>query len=298
MMGFLLLAAGICLSLFSAYLNNTILMTVSVFLLLLSAAGFFFTLLSLIFLRIQPLAYRGRAVRGLSGAAHVQLSSRISPTLAPYIILKYDVSLNGKRQRRRVRVPVRTGAVLELPFEATECGLLKIPALTVRVTDLFGWFSLWKSCRVSLVLPVFPENNVKTAVPSAGGLAAEEGRKKITVPLGSEVRDLSAYAAGDEARAIHWPASARLGKLMKRDYEEGARRIADYEPTLPKGPAEVDAAAGRISADICALLDSGCAVRLPGQEAIIGGQADLDAWLTEMYTETEAAQERKKGGAS
>lgn len=298
MIGFLLLAAGLILTHLSAFLNNTVLMMVSVFLLLLSAAGFFFTLFSLLFLRIRPMIYHGRAVRGLPGAVRLQLSSAFSPTLAPYIILKYDVSLNGKRKRRHLTLPVRPGAVIDLPFEAAECGLLKIPAISVRVTDLFGWFSLGKRCRVSIELPVFPGNNRKKQISSSGRTDQEEGQTKRPAPIGYEVRDLSAYVAGDEARSIHWPASARLGTLVKKDYEEDRRRVADYEPALPTGPAEVDAAARTISADICALLDRGCAVRLPGQEALIGGQADLDAWLTKMYTGTEAAQKRKKGGAS
>ncbi len=285
MIGFLLLIGGFILIFVAGWLNNTALMTMSFFLVLLSGAGLVTTAVSLALLRLSPVEWTGRAEKGLSGTVRVRLSSGVSPTLAPYIILKYRSTINNVKQKGSVRAPMYGGAVIELPFEASECGILRLSVTSVRAADLFGWFSFVRPCRITIEFPVFPDDTAE-----APGAVLAEGRKeaagnsRVSAARGTEVRDLSAYQAGDEARFIHWPASARLGQLMKKEYEEEERAVVSYKPVLPETIEDVDPASCRISADILGLLEAGYAVQAEGM--LISSREGLDAYLEDIYKRT------------
>lgn len=293
MIGFFLLFAGIVLIFVAGWLNSTALMTMGFFLALFCAAALLATAISLVFLRITGDDYAGRAVKGLPGEVRVRPSVHISPALAPYIILRYRVSVNGKKQRGRVLSPLSGGEAVALPFAAEECGLLHIRVTSVRVPGLFGLFSLWKLSRVQYEIPVFPDDEAADAVSAAPGRVEDaEGRTPLAAARGTEVRDLSAYNAGDEARSIHWPASARLSKLMKKDYSEDRRRIVFYAAELPAAPAEVDECACRISSDVLASLAAGFAVQIG--DILISSRDDLDRYLENVYRSVETAATEKK----
>ncbi len=173
MIGFLLLIGGFILIFVAGWLNNTAFMTMSFLLVLLSGAGLVTTAVSLALLRLSPVEWTGRAEKGLSGTVRVRLSSGVSPTLAPYIILKYRSTINNVKQKGSVRAPMYGGALIELPFEASECGILRLSVTSVRAADLFGWFSFVRPCRITIEFPVFPDDTAE-----APGAVLAEGRKE------------------------------------------------------------------------------------------------------------------------
>lgn len=217
MIGLLIFIGAFILIFVAGWLNNTPLMTMSFLLVLLSAAGLVTTAVSLALVRVTAVEWTGRAEKGLTGAVRVRLSKRISPALAPYISIRYRIFINNVKQKGSVRAPLYGGSVIELPFVGTECGLLCLSVRSLRVTDLFGWFSLAKPCRLTFELPVLPDDSAEeteSIFPQTGEEAV--GSRAEAASRGTAVRDISSYRPDDEARAIHWPASARLGVLMKK----------------------------------------------------------------------------------
>lgn len=292
MIGYFLFFVGFVLIFVAGWLNNTALMTMSFLLVLFSAAAFLATFFSLIFLQITAVKWTGRAERGLSGAVRVRLPERLSPTISHSIILKYRVTINGRKQKGKVRVPLQAGETIELPFAAEECGLLRVKVTSVWVSDLFGWFSLAKGSRIRVELPVFPgEEEAETGAMPVEGREDADGSRSAAAIRGTAVRDISAYRDGDEARTIHWPASARLGSLMKMEYEESVRPVVSYSPELPEKTAEVDGAACRISGDVLASLAAGFAVQT--ESALISSRTELDTYLKTLYFEVKKNAETK-----
>ncbi len=122
-------------------------------------------------------------------------------------------------------------------------GLHAIPPAVLRTTFPFGFF------RKSLIHP--PVQKV-LVYPRVIPLRREVGRGRLPIEAsqpnrdrgsGSELHSLRDYTSADDARGIHWKASARESKLLTKEFErEEDQRVSiclsDHLPGYPERPSD------------------------------------------------------------
>jgi uncharacterized protein (DUF58 family) len=151
----------------------------------------------------SALAYRIRSRRGFLPALGLEIRDRAGDgTLGnPVKALRIDP---GQSRRR--------------PYERTfeRRGVVKIPEIELATTFPFGLFrkSRRKDCESEVrVRPRVPEIDLPDAL---GG--QEEGRAPaLARGEGLDLFGLRDHARGDEARRIHWKATARVGRTIVKD---------------------------------------------------------------------------------
>lgn len=118
-------------------------------------------------------------------------------------------------------------------------GLRALSPVTLRTTFPFGFFHkslLRPQTRTVLVYPRIlpPPPGIYTA-RSYAGQDLENHRRGI----GSDLHNLREYTPGDDARGIHWKASARESKLLLKEFEtedDGCVSLT-LSPRRPRNPA-------------------------------------------------------------
>jgi uncharacterized protein (DUF58 family) len=104
---------------------------------------------------------------------------------------------------------------------ATTRGRFDIGPLKIIVTDPFGLARIKTSDEAPSPLLVHPSIE-KLSLPRDLGerrTAAASALRQPTGPQGEDFYTLREYAEGDELRKIHWPSTAKRGKLMIRQEE-------------------------------------------------------------------------------
>ncbi len=101
-------------------------------------------------------------------------------------------------------------------------GVYMMGPVVVRNTDPFGLFRRERTFPFTDTVVVFPRAHDLPgfSVPSAN-LSGDSSLKRRThdlTPHASSVRD---YALGDALSRVHWNSTARLGKLMSKEFDEG-----------------------------------------------------------------------------
>jgi uncharacterized protein (DUF58 family) len=118
-------------------------------------------------------------------------------------------------------------------------GLRTPPPIVLRTTFPFGFFhkSLLRPQTQSIlvyprILPVPP--GIRTA-RSYAGQDLEIRRRGV----GADLHNLREYTPGDDARGIHWKASARESKLLLKEFETEADGCVclTLSPCFPRSPA-------------------------------------------------------------
>jgi uncharacterized protein (DUF58 family) len=148
------------------------------------------------------------------------------------------VTLRGKAARIEVRVldppsrwwrtPVPAGGTL--PHLATRRGVFDHVRVQIRTAAPLGVFVRVRQARVPLPEPIAVAPRPRPAaahlrpIPDDAALA----HRAAAVAGGSDVvRAVRPYVAGDPARLVHWPTSARLGDLVVREHDPpGANGVA------------------------------------------------------------------------
>ncbi|MBI3810602.1 MAG: DUF58 domain-containing protein [Nitrospirae bacterium] len=107
-------------------------------------------------------------------------------------------------------------------------GLRTLPPLTLRTTFPFGFFHkslIRPQVQTVLVYPrILPMPPGLQAARARPGQDHEDRRRGF----GSELHNLRDYTSADDARGIHWKASARESKLLVKEFEreeEGRARL-------------------------------------------------------------------------
>ena len=101
--------------------------------------------------------------------------------------------------------------------------------------------------RVELEIPAAGTILVRPRVPQLGLLFSDAGsrgdggrRQPVRRPSGLEPHGVREYVEGEPLRAVHWPTSARLGRLMVRELEDAPRDsvavLLDVERSAIAGP--------------------------------------------------------------
>jgi uncharacterized protein (DUF58 family) len=107
----------------------------------------------------------------------------------------------------------------ELPTEAR--GRMTAGPLTLHRVDPFGLASNRLSTGETATLWVHPRKYPARALVGGHPRHHHEGTTTDESLRGSvDLRDVREYVIGDEVRHLHWKASARIGRLMVRDYAD------------------------------------------------------------------------------
>ncbi len=153
----------------------------------------------------------------------------------------------------------------------TRRGRYHVGPITLRAGDPFGLFPKSRAWSQSIDLTVFPPEfameRFQVPLGTLTGAATREQRTPFVSPSVASVRD---YVSGDAFNRISWTASARLGRLMVKEF--------DSDPT----------------SDVWIVLDLDARFRVQAwrpDRAELGGPFDPMAWMetTDDYAASAAA---------
>ncbi|HEY5595427.1 MAG TPA: DUF58 domain-containing protein, partial [Nitrospiria bacterium] len=137
----------------------------------------------------------------------------------PSFSFRVDVESGAARSVYTFKLPA--GETIAFPqltrFEKR--GLRTLPPLTLRTTFPFGFFHKSLIRPQSQTVLVYPR--ILPMPPSLQTARARDGQdhEDRRRGFGSELHNLRDYTSADDARGIHWKASARESKLLVKEYE-------------------------------------------------------------------------------
>ena len=157
------------------------------------------------------------------------------------------------------RVPIRRGEEASWQVEVLypRRGTHRAPAVSIASSDPFGLFTFRQLFSQDAYLTVYPQTVELAAFrwPQEGARTSE---RDANIPRwrllrgGVEVVTVREAAPGDDLNRIHWPSTARTGRLMLKEFEPGSSRnawvVLDLEarahlPDPPPGTDELAATA-------------------------------------------------------
>jgi uncharacterized protein (DUF58 family) len=110
-----------------------------------------------------------------------------------------------------------------MKLQLKQRGEFSIGPLVIRTSDPFDLFPKITRFQGKQDLLVFPQvvDVPDFATPSAL-LAGDTSRRRRAYVLSPEVSSIRDYAPGDSISRIHWPSTARSGKLMVKTFDQGS----------------------------------------------------------------------------
>lgn len=120
------------------------------------------------------------------------------------------------RSLKQVWVPVARAGELELVGSARRLGRFRWPPFEVRVGGALGLAWWTRRMDSELTLQVVPD--LLHDHERAAALTLRGAQPALQPGTGSEVLQLREYRPGDPPRAIDWKASARLARIVSRDF--------------------------------------------------------------------------------
>jgi len=102
----------------------------------------------------------------------------------------------------------------------TQRGRFRLGPLVLRNTDPLGIFRMARSLSSSGYLVVYPLTvDLPSFQPSISELAGGEARHRRTYQVTTNAAGVRDYVPGDSLNRIHWPTTARLNRLMAKEFE-------------------------------------------------------------------------------
>ena len=205
---------------------------------------------------------------------HEQVDVRNHGWLAKLWVEVIDYStLPDHALSRAVTLRGRRTVSWQVATRCTRRGRFRLGPMAIRSGDPLGLFTVRRSIREAHDLVVYPaEVALNGFVPPAGlltGGQASDRRNPFVTPSVSGIRD---YTAGDPFGRISWAATARLGRMMVKEF--------DLDPT----------------ADVWLILDLDREVHVRAARHVPipvdqGGEVPVEVWLdsTEEYAVTIVA---------
>ena len=174
----------------------------------------------------------------------------------------------------------------EIVFSNVPRGRHELAPLEVVVTDPLGLERVEQQLDERVAVLVRPHVPLLTSVFSTHGAHdAGAARSRFRRPAGFEIHAIREYAPGEPLRAVHWPSTARRGRLMVKELEDAPRD--DLTVILDQDRDVVAGAAGRSSFD--------AAVRAAGALALAHVQWSRRVTLVGTAPGAEAVRIRSLG---
>jgi uncharacterized protein (DUF58 family) len=171
--------------------------------------------------RVVPVAWANRPCR-------VRVSIRnASRVWLPFVVFddRLPPRMAVQSGSPRAAVSLAPGASCEIEYELDpkRPGLLRFEGVSVRLSDLCGWFYHRRFLREPaefLVLPPLQSVEGKRRGAKRANTLPPPGIHRIRrAGSGDELLDLRDYVAGDPPKMIAWKASARRDRLITKEFE-------------------------------------------------------------------------------
>lgn len=158
----------------------------------------------------------------LSGKIHVENTGQI-PACRFELALEAAYLTDGEDVPLEITGDCKRGENdLFFHMRASECGLLRLRAESVRIYEWFSLFSVQKQLEEEMQIAVFPAECVLHIAFDSGERkefhCLEEQASERPGEKRHEIRQIREYRTGDLMRHIHWNLSARLDELFIREY--------------------------------------------------------------------------------
>jgi len=122
-----------------------------------------------------------------------------------------------------IQIPPKSEVQVNYKLKAKGIGRHEFGSIILRKLGIIGFYyteATYSNIESSFigVMPSLPKINIEEAL--ARGYKLELGAQKVPHSgFSTEFRDIREYVPGDEIRRIDWKATAKLNKLMIREYE-------------------------------------------------------------------------------
>jgi uncharacterized protein (DUF58 family) len=128
----------------------------------------------------------------------------------------------GRRETPLVRR--RGGLCARYVLQGLPRGRYAFPDARVVLEDPFGFQRRTLELGATGAVLVFPRIADLDTLFSEGGPGAHQGRRiLLRRPVGYDVHGVREYEQGESLRRVHWPTTARRGKLMVKELEDSPR---------------------------------------------------------------------------
>lgn len=102
----------------------------------------------------------------------------------------------------------------------TQRGWFRLGPMNLRSGDPLGIFDVEQSLDATGSMVVYPlVVDLTSFEPSVSDLSGGEARRQRTYQLTTNVASIRDYAPGDSLNTIHWPTTARVRRLMTKEFE-------------------------------------------------------------------------------
>ena len=133
-------------------------------------------------------------------------------------------------------------------FSELPRGLHRLEPLEVVLNDPLGLARVEQQVDEAASVLIRPRVPTLTSIFSAHGARdAGAARSRLRRPTGFEIHAVRDYAPGEPLRAVHWPSTARRGRLMVKELDDAPRD--DLAIVLDQDPDGVAGPTGRSSFD-------------------------------------------------
>ena len=116
------------------------------------------------------------------------------------------------------------GAQAEIAFPGLPRGRYALGPLEVTLTDPLGLERVEECVDDGLVVLIRPRiPTLRSVFSSQGAREFGAARSAFRRPSGFEIHAIRDYAPGEPLRAVHWPSTARRGRLMVKELDDAPR---------------------------------------------------------------------------
>ncbi|MGI8973678.1 MAG: DUF58 domain-containing protein [Gaiella sp.] len=102
-------------------------------------------------------------------------------------------------------------------------GVFRLGPARLVLEDPLGLERIEQDVGTGATVVVRPRVPVLTGLFTDGGVRSSGGRVNVPRPTGLEPHGVREYREGEPLRAVHWPSTARRGRLMIREVDDAAR---------------------------------------------------------------------------
>lgn len=174
-------------------------------------------------------------------------------------VLELRITITGRASRLDLRALDPSGSWWRtaapagglLPHTAARRGVFRTVRVQIRTSAPLGVFVRTRTVRVSLPAPILVAPRAGIAAAQLRSIPDERlssGSPLLVHGTGDTVRAVRPYAAGDPARLVHWPTSARRGEIVVREHEPppalGVALVVDLRGPTPEAAASHAAGIG------------------------------------------------------
>lgn len=130
-------------------------------------------------------------------------------------------------------VPIRT----QYRFRPMRRGRFRWKGLRVYGTDALGLVTITRDYELepSELLVVPTPLPLEIDMPGATGFGIAEAESGQSRGSGIEPRGIREYTSGDSMRYVHWPAVARTGRLLVKEFETGSHSMVAFVMQRTRG---------------------------------------------------------------